>query len=126
MARNTTPSFIVTMPLICSDSNCNYLNKLMRMCNKINNTLVKHVRRQLYYLNENKDFVDLRDSYYNEKDQKVKKQLAKDVKAYMLVHGIDENSLQKYANYQRHHSLNDVIPSSTGNTCLWLGNLNHP
>ena len=92
MARNITPSFIATMPLICSESNCNYLNKLMRMCNKINNTLVKHVRRQLYYLNENKDFVDLRDSYYNEKNQKVKKQLAKDVKAYMLVHGIDENS----------------------------------
>ena len=109
MGRNTTPSFIVTMPLICLDSNYNYLNKLMNICLKINNALVKHVRRQLYYLNENKDFVDLRDSYYNEKDQKVKKQLAKDVKAYMLVYGIDENSLQKYANYQRHHSLNDVI-----------------
>ena len=109
MGRNTTPSFIVTMPLICLDNNYNYLNKLMNICLKINNALVKHVRRQLYYLNENKDFVDLRDSYYNEKDQKVKNQLAKDVKAYMLVHGIDENSLQKYANYQRHHSLNDVI-----------------
>ena len=109
MARNTTPSFIATMPLICSEINCAYLNKLMRMCNKINNTLVKHVRRQLYYLNENKDFVELRDKYYKENNKSTKNQLAKDVKAYMLVHGIDENSLQKYANYQRHHSLNDAI-----------------
>ena len=112
MARNTTPSFIVTMPLICSDSNCNYLNKLMNMCLKINNTLVKHVRRQLYYLNENKAFVELRDNYYKEKDKKIKKQLAKDVKDYMLAYGIDENSFQKYANYQRHKSLNDAVSST--------------
>ena len=109
MARNTTPSFIVTMPLICSDSDCNYLNKLMRMCNKINNTLVKHVRRQLYYINKETAFVELRDNYYKEQDKSRKKQLAQDVKYYMLAYGIDENSLQKYANYQRHKSLNDAI-----------------
>ena len=109
MARNTTPSFVVTMPLICSDSDCAYLLKLMNMCNKINNTLVKHVRRQLYYLNENKTFVELRDKYYKENNKSIKNQLAKDIKAYMLLHGIDENSLQKYANYQRHYSLNDAI-----------------
>ena len=62
MARNTTPSFIVTMPLICSDSDCTYLFKLMHMCNKINNTLVKHVRRQLHYLNENIAYLCLK--YY--------------------------------------------------------------
>ena len=109
MARNTTPSFVVTMPLICSDSDYTYLLKLMNMCLKINNTLVKHARRQLYYLNKNKAFVELRDKYYKEQDKSRKKQLAKDVKAYMVVYGIDENSLQKYANYQRHNSLNDAI-----------------
>ena len=112
MARNATPSFVATMPLICSDSDCAYLNKLMRMCNKINNTLVKHVRRQLYYLNENKTFVNIRDKYYKENNKSTKKQLAKDVKAYMLVHGIDENSLQKYANYQRHNAFSDTISST--------------
>lgn len=112
MARNTTPSFVVTIPLICSDSDCAYLFKLMNMCLKINNTLVKHVRRQLYYLNENKAFVELRDKYYKENNKSIKNQLAKDVKAYMLIHGIDENSLQKYANYQRHHSLHDAISST--------------
>ena len=109
MARNTTQSFIVTMPLICSESDCTYLNKLMNICLKINNTLVKYVRRQLYYLNANNAFVELRDKYYKENNKSAKNQLAKEVKAYMLVHGIDENSLQKYANYQRHRSLNDAI-----------------
>ena len=109
MARNTTPSFIVTLPLICLDSDCAYLNKLMNMCLKINNALVKHVRRQLYYLNENKAFVELRDNYYKANDKSIKKQLAKDVKDYMLAAGIDENSLQKYANYQRHNSLHDAV-----------------
>lgn len=109
MARNITPSFVVTMPLICSNSDCAYLLKLMNMCLKINNALVKHVRRQLYYTNKDKTFVELRDKYYKENNKSIKNQLAKDVKAYMLVHGIDENSLQKYANYQRHHSLNDAI-----------------
>ena len=112
MARNTTPSFIVTLPLICSDSVCNYLNKLMNMCLKVNNSLVKHVRRQLYYLNENKSFIEMREKYYKEKDKSIKKQLATDVKDYMLVYGIDENSLQKYANYQRHKSFNDSISST--------------
>ena len=100
------------MPLICSESDCNYLNKLMSMCNKINNTLVKHIRRQLYYLNKDKAFVKLRDKYYKENNKCAKNQLAKDVKAYMVVYGIDENSLQKYANYQRHHSLNDAVSST--------------
>ena len=109
MARNTTPSFIVTLPLICSDSDCTYLNKLMNMCLKINNALVKHVRRQLYYLNENKAFVEIRDNYYKANDKNIKKQLANDVKDYMLAAGIDENSLQKYANYQRHNSLHDSV-----------------
>ena len=109
MARNVTPSFIVTMPLIYSDSDCAYLDKLMNMCLKINNSLVKHVRRQLYYLNKNKTFVELRDKYYKENNKSTKNQLAKDVKAYMVVYGIDENSLQKYTNHQRHKSLNDAI-----------------
>lgn len=112
MARNTTTSFIVTLSLICSDSNCNYLNKLMNMCLKINNALVKHVRRQLYYINENKAFVELKDNYYKEKDKSIKKQLAKDIKAYMLAYGIDENLLQKYSNVQRHASLNDAVSST--------------
>ena len=81
----------------------------MNICLKINNTLVKYVRRQLYYLNANNAFVELRDKYYKENNKSAKNQLAKEVKAYMLVHGIDENSLQKYANYQRHRSLNDAI-----------------
>ena len=81
----------------------------MNMCLKINNSLVKHVRRQLYYLNENKTFIKLRDNYYKANDKNIKKQLSKDIKAYMVVSGIDENSLQKYANVQRHNSLNDAI-----------------
>ena len=101
MARNTTPSFVITMSLTCSDSDCNYLNKLMNMCLKINNSLVKHVRHQLYYLNEDKAFIEMREKYYKENDKSIKKQLAKDINAYMLASGIDENSLHKYANVQR-------------------------
>ena len=109
MARNTTPSFIVTLPLICSDSDCAYLNKLMNMCLKINNSLIKHVRRQLYYLNEDRSFIETREKYYKADDKSIKKQLAKDIKAYMLAYGIDEYSLQKYANYQRHNALGNAI-----------------
>ena len=85
MARNTTPSFIATIPLICSDSDCNYLNKLMRMCNKINNTLVKHVRRQLYYLNEDKAFVELRDKYYKENNKSAKNILAEAYVSFLFI-----------------------------------------
>ena len=37
----------------------------------------------------------------------------------------DQNAKLTDGSSPSHHSPNDVIPLSSDNTCLWLGNLNH-
>ena len=109
MGKSKTSTFCVKIRILTSDGDAKYLDKVMDACTKIYNAMVKHVRRQLYYMNQDPSYRKLKDDFFAAKDSASKRDLRKAIKAVMKAHRIDESELKKYVNYQRHIAFEDSI-----------------
>ena len=110
MKRSGTSTFCASIRIYESDQQYLYLERIMRACQKIYNTCVKHAKKQLELLYSETDIKDLLEEYYkNTTDKTSKRELNKVIKAYIQAYGIDENNLQKYANYQRKYAFNQCV-----------------
>ena len=111
MKRSKTPSYCVTVRFDLSDGQYRYLEKAMSACEKVFNACMKHARRRWYYMQQNKEFMDLRQRYFDASVKKERIALAEEINHNMIAYGIDKNALQKFANVHRHKCLHDKIGS---------------
>ena len=101
MARTKTDSFILELKLKTSPADDAYLEKCFSAGCSICNTLVRHCRRQIASLRQDKDYRKLLAEYCSPKKGKERSAVAKRLNAIVASYGLTEYSLHDFVKVQQ-------------------------
>ena len=101
MARTKTDSFILELKLKTSPADDAYLEKCFSAGCSICNTLVRHCRRQIASLRQDKDYRKLLAEYCSLKKGKERSAVAKRVNTIVASYGLTEYSLHDFVKVQQ-------------------------
>ena len=101
MARTKTESFILELKLKTSPADDAYLEKCFSAGCSICNTLVRHCRRQIASLRQDKDYRKLLAEYCSLKKGKERSAVAKRLNAIVASYGLTEYSLHDFVKVQQ-------------------------
>ena len=114
MARAKTPSFVLTLPLVCDPYEVSVLNKRFSQAEHLYNQVCKHAKTRLFELKRNKKYKRLLREYQELKDleekdlktskkskhTKLKTEKSKELKTIQQQFGLSEYQLHEYVKKQ--------------------------
>ena len=101
MARTSTDSFILELKLKTSPADDAYLAKCFSAGCSIYNTLVRHCRRQIASLRQDKDYRKLLAEYCSLRKGKERSAVSKRLKSIVASYGLTEYSLHDFVKVQQ-------------------------
>ena len=96
MAKNTTPSFVVTRRIITDDRGYDKLNKIMRITERMYNAGVRHCIKQLNELKEDVWYKYCLGQFFACKDEKESKRWSKEIFICAAAYQLTEYDLHAY------------------------------
>ena len=96
MAKNTTPSFVVTRRIITDDRGYDKLNKIMRITGRMYNAGVRHCIEQLNELKKDVWYKYCLSQFFACKDEKERKQWSREIFMCVAAYQLTEYDLHAY------------------------------
>lgn len=96
MAKNTTPSFVVTRRIITDDRGYDKLNKIMRITERMYNAGVRHCIKQLNELKKDVWYKYCLGQFFACKDEKESKRWSKEIFICAAAYQLTEYDLHAY------------------------------
>ena len=96
MAKNTTPSFVVTRRIIADDRGYDKLKKIMRITERMYNAGVRHCIRQLNELKKDVWYKYCLGQFFACKDEKESKRWSKEIFICAAAYQLTEYALHSY------------------------------
>ena len=127
MAKNTTPSFVVTRRIVTDDRGYDKLNKIMRITERMYNAGVRHCIKQLNELKKDVWYKYCLGQFFACKDEQESKRWSKEIFICAAAYQLTEYDLHTYfgrgkvSGYEGGIGItkdslgNNIIPSRIGN-----------
>lgn len=109
MSRAKTPTFIAERRIYLEPFQYDYLERRMRICNKIYNTAVKHYAKAVELLREDLWYKKALSRFRASKTEEESREWSTELFACMEAYGLTEYGIHEYVGYQKKHAFNGSI-----------------